>query len=133
MTVKDAAQVLAVLRANLPSAFLQMTEEDAAFMATEWSQMFERERSELVLAAARTYCYRTTNGKTFPTPGQIREIMQEIQRSVDACASGMPLIRGDFPPTVARDITKSGEIRYQRAFGTAHPMAMLGGLPSGEK
>jgi hypothetical protein len=133
VTVKDAAQVLAVLRANLPSAFLQMTEEDAAFMATEWAQMFEQERPELVLAAARTYCYRTTNGKTFPAPGQIRELVQEIQRNVDACASGMPFLGKDFPPAVTKDIIKSGKIRYQRAFGSAHPWDMLGGLPSGEE
>lgn len=127
MTAKEMAQVLGVIRANLPGVFLQQTPEDARFMSVEWAQHFASDDPELVLAAARTYCYRTEDRKNFPTPGNIRTIYEELERRVAVVAAGMPAFGAKVPDVVASTILRRGIKEYERLYHEPHPLMVMGG------
>ena len=133
MTAKEMAQVLGVIRANLPGVFLNQTPEDARFMATEWAQHFASDDPEIVLAAARTYCYRTEDRKNFPTPGNIRAIFEEIERRIAVVAAGMPALGAKVPEVVASTILRRGIKEYERLYHEPHPLMVIGGRTDGEQ
>ena len=131
MTAKEMAQVLGVIRANLPGVFLNQTPEDARFMATEWAQHFANDDPEIVLAAARTYCYRTEDRKNFPTPGNIRAIYEELERRVAVVAAGMPALGAKVPEVVASTILRRGIHEFERLYHEPHPLMVIGGNTDG--
>lgn len=90
MTEHETAKVLAVIRAGLPNAFLKLSDADAKAMIALWAEMFMNYPSELVLAAAKTYIWRDTTGR-FPTIGIIRELMEDIGRTIAQCSYGRSL------------------------------------------
>lgn len=140
MTAKEMAQVLGVIRANLPGVFLNQTPEDARFMATEWAQHFASADPEIVLAAARTYCYRAEDRKNFPTPGNIRAIYEELQRCVGYIAGGVLSLDANVPAGVSSLLYQRGTQQYEKRYHKRHPRfvinelaARLGGSTDGEQ
>ncbi len=133
MTAKEMAQVLGVIRANLPGVFLNQTPEDARFMAAEWAQHFASDDPEIVLAAARTYCYRTEDRKNFPTPGNVRAIYEELQRMIAAASAGIPNFGAKVPKAVASMILRKGITEYERLYHEPHPIMAIGGRTDGEQ
>lgn len=87
MTVEDMMDVLAVIRAGMPNAYLNMTEADAMAMANVWAEMFADYPADLVMAAAKTFLWNDTTGR-FPSPGAIRSEMEKIMQVVKQCAYG---------------------------------------------
>ena len=133
MTAQEMARVLAVIRANLPSVFLNQTPEDARFMSVEWAQHFASEDPELVLAAARTYCYRTEDRKNFPTPGNIRTIYEELERMIAVVSAGMPNFGARVPEVVANMILQRGVAKFEQLYHETHPIFGLGGRVGEQK
>ena len=133
MTAKEMAQVLSVIRANLPSVFLNQTPEDARFVATEWAQHFAHDDPEIVLAAARTYCYRTEDRKNFPTPGNIRAMCEELRRMIDMVSAGMPIFGAKVPEVVSSMILQRGINEYERLYHEPHPLMVIGGAGNENK
>ena len=122
MTEKEIGDVLFILRAGLPGAYLNLTPADTAAMVTLWHEMFRDSPAGLVAAAAKSYIWKNETGR-FPTPGQIRREMEEIQRAVDQCAYGSTLqeymgpAAEKFPPPVRDFINASAAEQYERRTG----------------
>ena len=122
MTEKEIGDVLFILRAGLPGAYLNLTPADTAAMVTLWHEMFQDSPAGLVAAAAKTYIWRSDNGR-FPTPGILRREMEQIQRVVDQCAYGSTLqeymgpASEKFPPPVRDFINAAAAEQYERRTG----------------
>ena len=122
MTEKEIGDVLFILRAGLPGAYLNLTPADTAAMVALWHEMFQDSPAGLVAAAAKSYIWKNETGR-FPTPGQIRREMEEIQRTVDQCAYGSTLqeymgpAAEKFPPPVRDFINAAAAERYERRTG----------------
>lgn len=122
MTELEALDILMVLRAGLPSAYLKLTEADTAAMVALWAEMFRDHPGDLVSAAAKTYIWNSKDGR-FPAPGAIREEIEAIQRVVTQCAYGSTIqeYMGEaskrFPPPVRDYIDASASQRYTQLYG----------------
>lgn len=91
MTKEETGQVLFILKAGLPNAYLKITEADANAMVALWYEMFQQYDGELVMAAAKTYIFNDTTGK-FPGPGALRKEMDAIWKVIQQCAYGRTLM-----------------------------------------
>lgn len=123
MTEKEIGDVLFILRAGLPGAYLNLTPADTAAMVALWHEMFRDSPAGLVAAAAKTYIWRSDNGR-FPTPGILRREMEQIQRVVDQCAYGSTLqeymggaAADKFPPAVRDFINAAAAEKYEQRTG----------------
>ena len=122
MTELEALDVLMVLRAGLPSAYLKLTEADTAAMVALWAEMFSDYPGELVAAAAKTYIWNTRE-RTFPTPGAIRDVIDDIQRVTTQCAYGSTLREylgasaDKFPAPVREYIDRTARATYEQRTG----------------
>lgn len=122
MTEVEALDVLMVLRAGLPNAYLKLTEADTAAMVALWAEMFRDYPVALVTAAAKTYIWNDKTGR-FPSPGAIREEMSEIQRVVKQCAFGstiqeyMGAASERFPAGVRDYIDQAYRQRHMELYG----------------
>ena len=122
MTKAETGDVLFILRAGLSGAYLHLSQADTAAMVTLWHEMFRDSPAGLVAAAAKSYIWKNETGR-FPTPGQIRREMEEIQRAVDQCAYGSTLqeymgpAAEKFPPPVRDFINASAAEQYERRTG----------------
>lgn len=123
MTTDDTIRVLAILRAGMPGAFLRLSDEDARMMVTVWAELFAQESAELVIAAAKQFMWAEKSGR-FPSPGAIREQLDELRNVVDSCAQGMTLYEfmGEdaqrrFAPPVLAYIESAYRKRYEALNG----------------
>lgn len=142
MTNLEALDVLMVLRAGLPGAYLKLTEADTAAMVSLWAEMFADYPGDMVAAAAKTYIWNDKTGR-FPTPGTIREEIESIQKVTSRCAHGITVqeYMGEaskrFPPPVIAYIGEAASQRHMELYGAplntqaekidAHRMMPLGG------
>lgn len=123
MTEKEIGDVLFILRVGLPGAYLNLTPADTAAMVALWHEMFRDSPAGLVAAAAKTYIWRSDAGR-FPTPGNLRKEMEQIQRAIDQCAYGSTLqeymggaAAEKFPPTVCDFINTAAAEKYEQRTG----------------
>lgn len=122
MTELEALDVLMVLRAGLPSAYLKLTEADTAAMVSLWAEMFASYPVSLVAAAAKTYIWNNRDGR-FPSPGAIRDEIEEIQQVVRHCTYGsnvqeyMGSAAQKFPDQVRAYIDRAAMQRHQELYG----------------
>lgn len=122
MTVEETAEVLAIIRAGIPNAYLKLTDADAKAMVMLWAEMFADYQQDLVMAAAKTYIWNDKSGK-FPTPGALREEMTTIQNIIQQCAYGMTLYehmgkRADrFPPAARQYMETQYRAKHKQLFG----------------
>ena len=111
-----------MLRAGLPSAYMKLTDADAAAMIELWAEMFAETPASLVFAAAKTYIWNNNDGK-FPTPGAIREEINTIRNVVNQCADGITVkeYMGEaserFPPAVLAFMDKGYRAKHQQIYG----------------
>ena len=123
MTELEALDVLMVLRAGLPSAYLKLTEADTAAMVALWAEMFTEYPGDLVAAAAKTYIWNTKDGR-FPSPSAIREEIEKIQRVIAQCAYGSTIqeYMGEaskrFPAPVRAYIDSAASQKHLELYGT---------------
>ena len=122
MTELEALDVLMVLRAGLPNAYLKLTEADTAAMVSLWAEMFAEYPGDLVAAAAKTYIWNEKSGR-FPSPAAIRDEIDYIRRVVNQCAFGATLqeYMGEaskrFPAPVRAYIDGAARQRHQELYG----------------
>lgn len=125
MTVNETIEVLKILRAGMPGAFLRLTEADAAAMVSLWADMFQDFPAEAVLAGVQTYLWRDTGGR-FPSPGAIRQCMQEVAEATTQIRPGLTIREAlgkdtdRFPQSARRYIMRTAaEHRAKLAAGRA--------------
>jgi len=122
MNREETAEVLAIIKAGIPNAYLKLTDADAAAMVMLWTEMFGSAPKDLVMAAAKTYVWNDKTGK-FPAPGALREEMGAIRDAIDFCARGFTLWEhmGDgadrFPPAVQTYIEREYREESRRVYG----------------
>lgn len=122
MTELEALDVLMVLRAGLPSAYLKLTEADTAAMVALWAELFAEYPGPMVAAAAKTYIWNDQSGR-FPAPGAIRTEIEDIQRVVIQCSFGstvqeyMGASAQKFPPSVRAYIDGEARRKFQEIYG----------------
>ena len=114
MTEKEIGDVLFILRVGLPGAYLNLTPADTAAMVALWHEMFRDSPAGLVAAAAKTYIWRSDAGR-FPTPGNLRKEMEQIQRAIELLRRGSGEVRTangakiHVPGTKASDVPNAAD------------------------
>lgn len=122
MNTMETAQVLAVIRAGMPGAFIKLTDTDIDAMINMWAEMFADYPQGLVLAAAKTYIWNEQMGR-FPSPGAIRKEMQGISKVIQECAYGQSLYEymrteaEHYPTQVQAYIDCEARKRHLELFG----------------
>lgn len=122
MTVEETAEVLAVIKAGIPNAYLKLTDADTSAMVMLWAEMFSGYSKDMFMAAAKTYIWSDTSGR-FPSPGAIREHMSEIEKQIETCGTyGYTLAecgidKDKYPPAVTGFIEREYRKRYKQLTG----------------
>ena len=122
MTVEETAEVLAIIKAGIPNAYLKLTDADASAMVMLWAEMFANCDKELVMAAAKTYVFNDKTGR-FPAPGALREEMENIRKTVSFCAYGYTLweymgeAANKYPPAVQQYMEREYRQRHKQLYG----------------
>lgn len=122
MTVEETAEVLTVIRAGIPNAYLKLTDADAKAMVMLWAEMFVEQPKDLVMAAAKTYIWNDKSGK-FPAPGALREEMETIQNIIRQCSYGSTLYEymgnaaDRFPPAAKQYMETQYRAKHKQLFG----------------
>lgn len=119
MTGAEAIDVLMLLRAGLPNAFLKLSEADTDAMVALWAEMFRDYPASDVMAAAKTYIWQDTTQR-FPGPGNIRQLIDGIQEAVKYYSYGTEYL-GDsgkkYPGPVRDYIAARGREEYEKRTG----------------
>ena len=122
MTVEETAEILTIIKAGLPNAYLKLTEADARAMVMLWAEMFANSPKDLVMAAAKTYVWNDKTGR-FPTPGALRDEMEKIERVINQCAYGSTLWEymgtsaNKFPPVVQQYMEREYRQKHLEIYG----------------
>ena len=82
MTQKEAAQILAILKAAYPSFYKDMTKKDAIGTVNVWAVQFSKMPADIVLLAVNK-CIATSQYP--PTPSEVKKKFQSIYW--EACES----------------------------------------------
>lgn len=118
MTGAEAIDVLMLLRAGLPNAYLKLSEADTDAMVALWAEMFRDYPAGDVMAAAKTYIWQDTSGR-FPSPGGIRQIIDSIQEAASEYSYGTEYMTNErqYPPVVREYIAARGREVYEQRTG----------------
>lgn len=81
MTKKEAAQVLAVLKAAYPSMYQHSTKEDITAAVVLWAELFT-EPYAVVVEAVKRYIVTDTSG-FYPAIGKIKEHVDKLMHPVN--------------------------------------------------
>ncbi|MBO4677875.1 MAG: hypothetical protein J5633_10065 [Oscillospiraceae bacterium] len=76
MTLKETAQIFAVMQLNYPDTFRNMSDQSLTATVRLWQRMFADTPAKIVQAAVENYI-RTSTGRFMPNVGQIKA---EIRR-----------------------------------------------------
>ena len=100
MTVRDAAQVMDLLKRFYPAFYARQTEKERLEAADLWAVMFAQDDTRLVIAAVKSFIESDEKGFP-PVPGQIKAKIRLI-------VSRQELSAGDAWNMVAKAIKNSG-------------------------
>ena len=125
MTREDTVKLMTMLKAAYPHSYKDLTKPDAEAMLALWQRLFSGDDTAEVFAAVDALISTRTVGYS-PTPGEVKEKMQQLKRSNDldelaawalvskACRNGLYGYREEFeklPPDVQAAVGAPEQLR----------------------